>query len=99
MEKLQAENPDAKFVKAFSSVGSAQMINPSYPAGRPTMFIAGNDVEAKTTVGQILDQFGWDVEDMGTATGARAIEPLCILWCLPGFLRNQWNHAFKVLKP
>ncbi|MDX2019487.1 MAG: NAD(P)-binding domain-containing protein [Deltaproteobacteria bacterium] len=99
MEKLQAEHPDAKFVKAFSSVGSAQMVNPSYPGGRPTMFIAGNDAAAKTKVGQILDQFGWDVEDMGTAAGARAIEPLCIVWCLPGFLRNQWNHAFKVLKP
>ncbi len=29
---------------------------------------------------------------------ARAIEPLCILWCIPGFLRNQWTHAFKLLK-
>lgn len=99
MEKLQAENADAKFVKAFSSVGSAQMVNPSYPGGPPTMFIAGNDAAAKTKVGEILQQFGWEVEDMGTAAGARAIEPLCILWCLPGFLRNQWNHAFKVLKP
>lgn len=63
MEKLQADHPKAKFVKAFSSVGSAQMVNPSYPAGRPSMFIAGNVAQAKQRVTQILDQFGWDVED------------------------------------
>jgi hypothetical protein len=30
---------------------------------------------------------------------ARAIEPLCMLWCVPGFLRNDWAHAFKVVRP
>jgi 8-hydroxy-5-deazaflavin:NADPH oxidoreductase len=35
---------------------------------------------------------------MGTVEAARAIEPLCILWCIPGFLRNDWTHAFKVLQ-
>jgi hypothetical protein len=34
---------------------------------------------------------------MGKAEAARAIEPLCILWCIPGFLRNDWTHAFKLL--
>ncbi len=34
---------------------------------------------------------------MGSVEAARAIEPLCILWCIPGFLRNEWTHAFKVL--
>ncbi len=31
------------------------------------------------------------------AEAARAIEPLCMLWCIPGFLHNQWTHAFKLL--
>ena len=43
--------------------------------------------------------FGWEVEDYGGAVAARAIEPLCILWCIPGFLRNDWAHAYKVLRP
>ena len=47
---------------------------------------------------QVLDQFGWDIADMGTVEAARAIEPLCILWCIPGFLRNDWAHAYKVLQ-
>jgi 3-hydroxyisobutyrate dehydrogenase-like beta-hydroxyacid dehydrogenase len=32
------------------------------------------------------------------AASARAIEPLCMLWCIPGFLRNEWSHAFKLLR-
>ena len=98
MERLQRTFPDARFVKAFNSVGNSQMVNPEYKAGRPTMFICGNDEPAKKTVSKILDQFGWETADMGRAEAARAIEPLCMLWCIPGFLRNEWSHAFKLLK-
>ncbi len=98
MEQLQKEFPTAHLVKAFNSVGNGRMVNPQYAGGRPTMFICGNDAEAKTTVTGILDQFGWDTEDMGGVEAARAIEPLCMLWCIPGFTRNQWTHAFKLLK-
>jgi 8-hydroxy-5-deazaflavin:NADPH oxidoreductase len=97
MEQLQSAFPDASFVKAFNSVGNAAMINPQFKGGKPTMFICGNDDEAKTTVHGILDQFGWETADMGKAEAARAIEPLCMLWCIPGFLRNDWFHAFKLL--
>jgi predicted dinucleotide-binding enzyme len=98
MEKLQRQAPDAKFVKAFNSVGSFLMYKPSFTEGKPSMFICGNDEDAKKQVADILTAFGWETEDMGTAEAARAIEPLCILWCIPGFLRNQWTHAFKLLK-
>jgi len=98
MEMLQEKAPSAHFVKAFNSVGAPAMVNPNFAGGKPTMFIAGNNEAAKKTVSGILDQFGWDIEDIGVAAGARAIEPLCILWCAPGFLRNDWNHAFKMLR-
>lgn len=98
MEQLQHEFPAAHFVKAFSSVGNAQFVNPQFKAGRPTMFICGNDDSAKRAVTKILDQFGWEAADMGNAEAARAIEPLCILWCIPGFLHNEWTHAFKLLR-
>ncbi len=97
MERLQAEFPQARFVKAFNSVGSACMVNPQFAGGRPTMFICGNDDAAKKIVRGVLDQFGWETADMGKAEAARAIEPLCMLWCIPGFLRNDWTHAFKLL--
>ncbi len=97
MEQLQREFASAKFVKAFNSVGSACMVNPQFKSGKPTMFICGNDEDAKKTVSGILDRFGWESADMGQVEAARAIEPLCILWCIPGFLRNDWVHAFKLI--
>jgi predicted dinucleotide-binding enzyme len=97
MERLQREFADVRFVKAFNSVGNACMVNPQFKDGKPTMFICGNDEAAKRTVSGIIDQFGWVTADMGKAEAARAIEPLCMLWCIPGFLRNDWTHAFKLL--
>jgi predicted dinucleotide-binding enzyme len=99
MERLQKAYPEAHFVKAFNSVGNAQMVNPQFAGGRPTMFICGNDAGAKKTVTQILDEFGWDTEDMGAVEAARAIEPLCMLWCIPGVGKGDWSpHAFKLLR-
>jgi 8-hydroxy-5-deazaflavin:NADPH oxidoreductase len=98
MEKLQREFADANFVKAFNSVGVAAMVNPQFAGGPPSMFICGNSEAAKQRVATILDQFGWETADMGMAEAARAIEPLCILWCIPGFLSNDWLHAFKLLR-
>ncbi len=98
MERLQQKSPRAHFVKAFSSVGSAFMVNPKFPM-TPTMFICGNDAGAKQQATAILTQFGWETADMGGVEAARAIEPLCILWCIPGLLRNDWAHAFKLMHP
>jgi 8-hydroxy-5-deazaflavin:NADPH oxidoreductase len=97
MEQLQREFVGANFVKAFNSVGNASMVNPQFKEGRPTMFICGADDSAKKTVAVILDEFGWETADMGGTEAARAIEPLCMLWCIQGFLRNEWTHAFKML--
>ena len=99
MEQLQKAYPSAHFVKAFNSVGSGQMVNPVFASGRPTMFICGNDKDAKKTVERILEQFGWDTEDMGAIEAARPIEALCMLWCIPGVGKNDWTpHAFKLLR-
>lgn len=98
MEQLQVQYPRTRFVKAFNSVSNARMVNPRFEGGKPSMFICGNDAEAKTVVTGILDQFGWETEDMGAVEAARAIEPLCMLYCIPGFTRDQWTHAFKLLK-
>lgn len=99
MEQLQSRFPDVHFVKAFNSVGNGYYVNPDLKGGKPTMFICGNNADAKKTVAGILETFGWEIADMGKVTAARAIEPLCMLWCIPGFLKNEWSHAFKLLKP
>ena len=97
LERLQVAFPETRLVKAFNSVGTPTMVNPVYAGGRPTMFFCGNDAEAKAEVAEILRQFGWEPADMGTAVAGRAIEPLCQLWCIPGFRENHWTHAFRLL--
>ena len=98
MERLQAAFPEACLVKAFNSVGNAFMVNPSFKGEKPTMFYCGNDAAAKAVVARIIEQFGWEGADMGSAIAARAIEPLCQLWCIPGLRENRWTHAFRLLR-
>lgn len=98
MERIQKIIPDAKLVKAFNIIGNDFMYKPDFPGGKPTMFICGNDDGAKKAVTAILTAFGHETEDMGKIEAARAIEPLAILWCIPGFIRNDWTNAFKFLK-
>jgi 8-hydroxy-5-deazaflavin:NADPH oxidoreductase len=98
MEDLQAAVPDAHFVKGFSMIGAAHMVDPDFGGPRPTMFICGNNDKAKSEALEIITLFGFDGEDLGAAEAARAIEPLCILWCIPGLRSNDWNHALKLLK-
>ncbi|MCA9565231.1 MAG: NAD(P)-binding domain-containing protein [Myxococcales bacterium] len=97
MEMLQKAAPDAHFVKAFSCVGNAFMVDPDFGGEKPTMFICGNQAGAKAAVSELLVDFGWDVEDMGSVESARAIEPLCMLWCIPGIRGGKWSHAFRLL--
>jgi 8-hydroxy-5-deazaflavin:NADPH oxidoreductase len=96
-ERIQSILPQAHVVKAFNSVGAARMVNPVYRQGTPTMFLCGDNDAAKQQVCGIIQQFGWDPYDCGGIVAARAIEPLCILWCSRGFQHNRWNHAFKLL--
>jgi len=98
MEDLQKMAPHASFVKSFSCIGSAFMVNPDFSGQKPSMFICGNSENAKKEVHNILDQFGFETEDMGMAEAARAIEPLAMLWCIPGMREGKWGNAFKLLK-
>lgn len=97
MEDLQDHAPDVNFVKAFSCIGSPFMVDPAFPQ-KPSMFICGNNEAAKKEVREIVEKFGHEVEDMGGVEAARAIEPLCILWCIPGFRSNDWNHAIRMMR-
>jgi 8-hydroxy-5-deazaflavin:NADPH oxidoreductase len=98
MEILQEKAPKVNFVKCFSCVGNGLMIDPDFGGIKPTMFIAGNNEVAKSEATTLLEEIGWEAEDMGKVESARGIEALCILWCAPGFNKNQWSYAFKLLK-
>jgi predicted dinucleotide-binding enzyme len=99
LERLQAAAPDAKLVKFFNSVGAGLMVQPKLPGGTPTMFLCGNDTDAKAVAAKLAASLGWNVEDVGSARAGHALEALCQIWCAPGFLRNDWAHAFAVLRP
>jgi predicted dinucleotide-binding enzyme len=98
LERLQNAVPLGRFVKAWNTIGNAFMVDPVFPGGPPTQFLAGNDPEAKKVVTRIVTEFGFLAEDFGTAVSGRAIEPLCQLWCIPGLSGGGWAHAFKLLK-
>jgi 8-hydroxy-5-deazaflavin:NADPH oxidoreductase len=98
-EQVQRWLPESRVVKAFNIVGNAHMVDPELPGGPPDMFIAGNDADAKATVTEILDSFGWPGSlDIGGIEGARLLEPLAILWVHYGIGAGSWDHAFKLLR-
>lgn len=96
-ERLVRTSPQAKFVKAFNTVGSSLMYKPDF-AETPTMFYCGDEMTAKETVRDIILRFGWEPYDMGAPESARALEPLCMLWCIPGLRDGKWHHAFRLLE-
>jgi len=99
LQQLQRAVPAARFVKAFNSVGAGLMVRPTLQGGQPSMFIGGDDNGAKEVVGGLCRELGWGVEDVGTSAAGGPLEALCQLWCAPGFLRNDWVHAFAWLRP
>jgi len=98
-ETVQRMLPDSKVVKAFNTVGNPHFIHPDFPGGPPTMFICGNDDEAKKTVtDNILTKLGWETIDIGGIEGARLLEPLAFLWIMHYFRTGNGYHAFKLLR-
>jgi 8-hydroxy-5-deazaflavin:NADPH oxidoreductase len=97
-ERVQRALPDAKVVKAFNTIGNPYFVDPSFREGQPTMLIAGNDEDAKHTVGDVLADFGWpEPVDIGGIEGARELEAICIAWVKIGGARGAWDHGFKLL--
>jgi predicted dinucleotide-binding enzyme len=98
LQRLQKAAPAAKFVKCFNSVAAHLMVKPQFSGGTPAMFICGDDAAAKAQTAKLLADLGWAAEDVGGSEAGNAVEALCQLWCAPGFLRNDWNHAYAVLR-
>ncbi len=97
-EHIQRWLPNSRVVKAFNIVGSAHMFKPEFPGGPPDMFICGDDDQAKATVTDLLQAFGWSVIDIGGIECARYLEPLAMVWIRHFFRVNSVNHAFKLLR-
>jgi 8-hydroxy-5-deazaflavin:NADPH oxidoreductase len=97
-ERAQRAAPDAHVVKAFNIIGNNYFVEPHFGEERPTMLIAGNDADAKATVGQVMEDFGWPPAlDVGGIDASRELEALCILWVRIGGVRGTFDHGFKLL--
>jgi predicted dinucleotide-binding enzyme len=97
-EQVQRAAPGARVVKAYNTVGNTLMVDPQLPGGPPTMFIGGDDEQAKSVVTQLLADTGWDVADLGGIQASRYLEPLCMAWVAYGARTGTWQHAFRLLR-
>lgn len=98
-EKIASHTPSAKIVKAFNMTGYLSMDSPRYSDGSASMFICGNDPDAKKVVCQLAAELGFEAIDSGNLKSARYLEPLAMLWIQ--LARNPEfgpNIAFKLLK-
>lgn len=96
-EQVQRWLPDSPVVKAFNTINSSAMVGPTHAGGPPTMFIAGDDDDARATVRGICETFGWEVADMGGLSAARLLEPLAMVWVTYAIRHDTWDHAFKLV--
>jgi predicted dinucleotide-binding enzyme len=97
-EQIQRALPEAHVVKAFNTAGHADFFRPHYPGGPPDMFYCGDSAEAKSTVGKIIHEFGWNAVDVGGIDGARLLEPMALLWVRTVMGVGNRNLAFKLLR-
>jgi hypothetical protein len=98
-ERIASWAKGARMVKAFSTTGAGNMADPAYGAERATMFICGDDIEAKRAVSRLAEELGFDVCDAGPLFAARYLEPLAMLWVHLAYVQGFGpNFAFKLLR-
>lgn len=91
-EAVQALAPDARVVKAFTIYGYENFIDTAYPGHgdvKPAMLIAGDDPEAKETVGRLCEELGWRPVDTGPLSSSLHLEHLTLLWIKMGRVQGK----------
>jgi predicted dinucleotide-binding enzyme len=96
-ERVQKLLPDARVIKAFNTVGAGLFFRPQIADGRPDMFLAGNDFEARDVVVRVCEEFGWGTAYLGGIESARYIEPMTLAWAGYALMTGGMGHAFKLL--
>jgi predicted dinucleotide-binding enzyme len=102
IDDFQKAYPDAKVVKTLNTVNAGLMVAPGSISEPHSVFVCGNDDEAKAQVRDLLVSFGWpaeDVLDLGDITGARGTEMYLPLWLRLASATGSWMVNVKVVKP
>ncbi|MFJ5560718.1 NADPH-dependent F420 reductase [Streptomyces sp. NPDC093250] len=92
-ERIQRSFPDAKVVKTLNTMNAQIMVDPARVPGAHTVFVSGDDPDAKEAVTALLVSFGWPaggIIDLGDITTARGVEMLLPLWLR---LYGVFGHA------
>jgi 8-hydroxy-5-deazaflavin:NADPH oxidoreductase len=81
-EQIRRRFPETKVVKTLHTVNAYLMVDPAQLAGADhTVFVSGDDTEAKATVAELLRSFGWtDIIDLGDISAARGTEMIMPIW-------------------
>ena len=96
-EKIQKLLPSTHVIKAMNTVGAHLMYKPAL-SEKGTVFVAGNDEQAKDKVSSIVEKFGWESYDAGKIESSRALEYMGQLYVAQGILYNGWNSTFKYVR-
>jgi 8-hydroxy-5-deazaflavin:NADPH oxidoreductase len=98
-EQVAKLAPRARVYKAMNQVGFEVMADPDYAAGKPVMFVAGDDPAGKKAVLELVSSLGFEAIDAGELAIARLLEPYAMLWIHLMARRNQGrNFAFSLLR-
>jgi predicted dinucleotide-binding enzyme len=99
-EQIQRAFPEAKVVKALNTVTAAVMIRPAMVGdGDHTVFMSGDDADAKATVAALLRDFGWrDIVDLGDITTARGTEMMIAVWLRMMQAFGTTEFGYKIVR-
>ena len=98
-EQLQRALPKVRLVKMFNTMANEVMVNPRGLSEDSTIFVAGNDSDARQTAAALAADLGWaDVFDLGDLTGARALEMFIPLWVRMYVQLGRPNFNIKVVR-
>lgn len=95
-EQVQRWAPGARVVKAFNTVGYELMVHPGLAEGPGTMFIAGDDADAKAVAVRLANDLGWGTHDCGGLVAARLTEPLAMIWIEHAIATGERRHVFHL---
>ncbi len=98
-EEVAKAAPGARVVKCFNTIGAQNFANPRFGDQVASMFVAGDDTEAKAVVARLGAELGFDIVDTGPLKQARLLEPLAMLWISMAYVYGQGpNIGFKLLR-
>jgi predicted dinucleotide-binding enzyme len=98
-EQIQRAFPAARVVKALNTMNAEVMVHPDLLSDPGSVFVAGDDADARTTATRMLIEFGHtDVIDLGDLSGARGAEMMLPIWVRLMSLLGTARFNFKIVR-